>query len=245
MRFEFLAPDAAEAARGTRPALRSPIEWAHRAAGGRLGERAGWNLVSDYGEPAREAAACERSVGVADLSLLGKIELQAEPATVSSIVSGLIGGAVEAGRATLHAGTWWCPMSPSRVIAVSWPEDTPRVREALESAAGGGSYAAVVETTAAWGSNAIVGPLARETFARTMALDLRPGSFGELAFAPVSVARTPGLVLRAGGDSFLHLFGAGYADYNWTVFVDAAQSLSGRAVGVNALPDAFKQEPRT
>jgi glycine cleavage system aminomethyltransferase T len=94
----------------------------------------------------------------------------------------------------------------------------------------------VVETTAAWGSNAIVGPQARETFARTMALDLRPGSVGELGFAPVSVARTPGLVLRVEGDSFLHLFGAGYADYTWTVFVDAAESLGGRAVGVDALP---------
>jgi glycine cleavage system aminomethyltransferase T len=237
MNFEFLAPDAAGAVGGGRPALRSPIEYAHRDAGARLGERAGWNVVSDYGEPEKEAAACARSVGVADLSCLGKLEIQAEPNTVSAIVSGLTGGgAVEAGRAMLHEGTWWCPMSPSRVIAVTWPEDTPRVREGLESAGGGGSFASVVETTAAWGSNAVVGPLARETFARTMALDLRPGSFGELAFAPVSVARTPGLVLRTGGDSFLHLFGAGYAEYTWTVFVDAAESLGGRAVGADALP---------
>ena len=222
---------------GNRPPQRSPIEYAHRDAGARLSERAGWNLVSDYGDPAKEAAACKASVGVADLSCLGKLELQAAPETVSAIVSGLIGGAaLEPGRATLHEGTWWCPMSPSRVIAVSWPEDTPRVREALESAGGGGSFASVVETTAAWGSNAVVGPQARETFARTMALDLRPGSFGELDFAPVSVARTPGLVLRVEGDSFLHLFGAGYADYTWTVFVDAAESLGGRAVGVDALP---------
>ena len=59
----------------------------------------------------------------------------------------------------------------------------------------------------------------------------------------VRAARSAGLaetddpvVLRVEGDSFLHLFGAGYADYTWTVFVDAAKSLGGRAVGVNALP---------
>ena len=64
---------------------------------------------------------------------------------------------------------------------------------------------------------------------------MRPDRFAERAFAPVSVARTPGMVLREGGNRFLHLFGAGYAHYNWTVFVDAAEHLGGRAVGVEAL----------
>lgn len=240
MSFEFLAPDAAEPVNGSLPALRSPIEYAHRDAGANLRERAGWNLVADYGAPEKEAAACQRSVGVADLACLGKVEIQAAPGTIASIVAGLAGGAsLERGLATLHEGTWWCPMSPSRAIAVTRPEDTARVREALETADSGAGFASVVETTAAWGSNALVGPLARETFARTMALDLRPGSFPEHGYAPVSVARTPGMVLRLGGDSFLHLFGAGYADYTWTVFVDAAESLGGRAVGVDALPGEF------
>ena len=236
MRFEFLAPDAAIAVNRDTPRLRSPIEWSHRDAGANLGERAGWNVVSDYGDPKGEAAACARSVGVADLSCLGKIELQATPDTVASIVSSVAGGeAPELGRARLHDGVWWCRMAPSRVIAITQPEDTPRVRDAMEEA-DAATFAALVETTAAWGSNAVVGPQSRETFARTMALDLRPESFPELGFAPVSVARTPGLVLRVEGDSFLHLFGAGYADYTWTVFEDAAKGLGGRGVGVDALP---------
>jgi hypothetical protein len=43
------------------------------------------------------------------------------------------------------------------------------------------------------------------------------------------------MILRQGGDRFLHLFGAGFADYVWTVFTDAARSLGGRAVGTEAL----------
>ena len=43
------------------------------------------------------------------------------------------------------------------------------------------------------------------------------------------------MVLREGGDRFLHLFGAGLRDYIWTVFVDAARALGGRAVGAEAL----------
>ena len=93
----------------------------------------------------------------------------------------------------------------------------------------------MTEVTTALGSNAVVGPLARETFARATALDLRPDRFAESGFAPVSVARTAGMILRERGDRYLHLFGAGYAQYVWTVFADAAEELGGRAVGSVAL----------
>src|SRR5262245_22002389 len=179
MRFEFLAPDAAAAADGARPPLRSSIEWVHRREGAEFAERAGWRVVSGYGQTESEAAACRESVAVADVSHLGKLEVQAEPAVISSIAPRLAGGArLAPGLATLHEEVWWCPMSPSRVIAVTPPEATGRVRDALEATAEtGGSFASVVETTAAWGSNAVVGPLAREAFARSSALDMRPERF--------------------------------------------------------------------
>ena len=251
MRFEFLAPDAAEAHDGARPLLRSPIEWVHRRGGAEFTERAGWRVVSGYGDPAAESAACRDQVALADLSHLGKVEVQADPPVLASIVSQLAGGSrLAPGLATLHDEVWWCPMSPSRVIAVTPPEATGRVRDALENADTGGSFASVIETTAAWGSNAVVGPRAREAFARSTALDLRPDRFGESAFAPVSVARTPGLVLRQQGDRFIHFFGAGYARYVWTVFIDAVEHLGGRPVGADALSGALHgvagaEEPRT
>jgi hypothetical protein len=43
------------------------------------------------------------------------------------------------------------------------------------------------------------------------------------------------MILRESGDRFLHLFGAGYAHYVWTVLIDAATQLGGRAVGTDAL----------
>ena len=234
MGYEFLAPDAAVAVADGRPPLRSQIEWRHLEAGARLGERSGWQVVDDYGDVDRERAACATTVGVADLSCLGKIEFQADPETVASIVSALAGGAsLELGRAQRHEDVWWCPVTTGRVLAVTPPERTAEVRGSIEQRAAA-RFASVVELTAAWGSNLVCGPLARETFARATALDMRPDHFPEGGFAPVSVARTPGLVLRTEGDRFLHLFGAGYAQYNWTVFVDAAQSLGGRAVGLEA-----------
>ena len=236
MSFEFLAPDSAVAFEGAMPPLRSPVEWVHRDGSASYAERAGWRLVADYGDPAGEAAACERSVGVADLSHLGKLEIQGEAEAVSGIVASLAEGAsVSPGQATLSHGVWWCPITPGRTLAVTPPEATARVRGELEAAAAGDAFISVCEQTTSFGSNAVVGPLARETFARSTALDLRPDVFVEGAFAPVSVARIPGMVLRVGTDSFLHLFGSGYANYVWSVFVDAAEHLGGRAVGVDAL----------
>ena len=43
------------------------------------------------------------------------------------------------------------------------------------------------------------------------------------------------MVLRQQPDLYLHLFGAGFADYIWTAFIDAAEHLGGRAVGTAAL----------
>lgn len=236
MTLEFLAPDAAEPFDGAAPATRSPIEWVHRDAGAELSERAGWRVVARYGDAVVEATACARAVGVADFSHLGKLELQAAPEAAARIVAGVAGGAaLELGRASLHDGVWWCPITAGRVLAITPPEATARVRDELEAAAAREPFASVCELTTALSSNAVCGPLARETFARSSALDLRPEVFGDAAFAPVSVARVPGMVLRTGADSFLHLFGAGYAQYIWTVFVDAAEHLGGRAVGVDAI----------
>ena len=243
MSFEFLAPDAAEPVNGTLPLLRSPIEWTLRDQGANFTERAGWRVATDYGNPSAELAACRDSAGVADLSHLGKLELQAEPGVTSSIIAELTGGgALAPGRAKSHEGVWWCPMALGRVLALTPPERTAEVRDRLEAAASAAPFASVIEMTAAYGSNALVGPLSRETFARTMALDLRADHFAEGDFAPVSVARTPGMVLRQRGDQFLHLFGAGFAHYVWTVFVDAARHLGGRAVGVTAIEAISTEE---
>ena len=122
MRFEFLAPDATVAVDGEPPAARSPIEWVHRRAGARIETRAGWRAVAGYDANGAESGACQRSVGVADLSFLGKLELQGNPADVAAIVAELAGGArLAPGQAAQADGTWWCPISPDRVLAVTPP----------------------------------------------------------------------------------------------------------------------------
>ena len=104
MSFEFLAPDAAAIFEGVAPTLRSPIEWAHRDAGAELGELSGWSVVTGYGAARREATACRRTVGVADLAHLGKLELQGPVASVAAIVASHAGGAKLEARVATEVG---------------------------------------------------------------------------------------------------------------------------------------------
>jgi glycine cleavage system aminomethyltransferase T len=223
--LEFLSPS-------TRALARSPMEGQARAAGGVLEQRDGWNVAVRFDGEEAERARCQTSVGFADLSHLGKIELQAAADELGAIA----GEELELGRATRSQDGWWCPYTPERAIALCQPGSLPDLRERLEGAAAErSSLASVIDVSTAFGALVLQGPLARETFARFTALDLRDVATPPGAFRPGSVARTPGAVLRESEERWLMLFGAALGQYVWTVVADAAGHLGGGPVGVDAL----------
>ena len=89
----------------------------------------------------------------------------------------------------------------------------------------------------------ILGPLAREVFARFTAIDLRPQVTPVHAWRPGSVARTGGAILCEAPDRYLMLFGAALGQYVWTLVADAAEHLGGGPVGVDALPPLAPPAP--
>ena len=194
---------------------RSPMERQALAAGARLEERDGWNVAVRFDGDEAERERLRASVGFADLSHLGKIEVQGTQAA-----------GLELGTATLEDCVWWLPYSRARAIALCPPADLPALRERLDDP---------VDVTTVFAALAMAGPLARELFARFTALDLRDSMTPVHAFRPGSVARTPGAVIRQSEDRWLMLFGAALGQYMWTVVADAAQSLGGGPVGVDSL----------
>jgi glycine cleavage system aminomethyltransferase T len=121
------------------------------------------------------------------------------------------------GTAARRNGAWWCPVTRERTLVM------------------GGADVDGLEVTTTLAALTVVGPLAREVFARFCALDLRPQAMPVGGFRPGSVARTPGYVLREDAERFLVLFGWALGEYLWTVVADAATSLGGAPIGVDAL----------
>ena len=237
MSLEFLAPDAAVAFNDSAPLARSPMERDTRAAGARFAARDGWNVAVGYGSAEREADAAARTAGWADVSHLGKLEVQAGRDDLAAIVSEVTGGArLELGRATRAGDAWWCPLTAERALVIADTAALPSLRERLEEAAAAATQrASVVEVTSIFAALTLVGPLAREVFARFCALDLRPRSLPVTGFRPGSIGRQPGLLVREGEDRFLFLFGWAVAHSMWTVVDDAGRHLGGVPIGVDAL----------
>jgi hypothetical protein len=184
---------------------RSPMERQARAAGARFEVRDGWNVAVAY----RGEADALRTVAFADASHLRKYEMQAHPPELP---------ALEFGRATVDGDSTWLPLTATRALVL-----------------GGEPPAGALEVTTGWAALRLAGPLARETFARFTAIDLRPQVTRPGDWRPGSVARTPGGILCEADDRYLMLFGAALGQYVWTVVADAAGHLGGGPVGDDAL----------
>jgi heterotetrameric sarcosine oxidase gamma subunit len=203
---------------------KSPMEPGAAAAGATFEERDGWKVAVSF--PGEDLSV----VGFADLSHIGKLEIQGDVAAIT-------GKRLELGRATPAAGVWWCPYSPTRAIVLCPAAQTAALRDHLTAlAADANGLASVIDVTTAQGAMTILGPQAREVFARFTAIDLRPQVTPVHAWRPGSVARTGGAILCEAPDRYLMLFGAALGQYVWTVVDDAARHLGGGPVGVDALP---------
>jgi heterotetrameric sarcosine oxidase gamma subunit len=133
-------------------------------------------------------------------------------------------------------GTWWCPVTPARVLVLSEPLDAAAVRAAVaRAAAEEPGTVSVLDVTCGLAALSLIGPQARELLARFCALDVRPALAPARAFRPGSVARTPGYVLVQREDSLLALVGWALGEYLWEVVADAAAALGGGPVGAEAL----------
>jgi heterotetrameric sarcosine oxidase gamma subunit len=232
MNLRFLTPAGTAPAGGDTPVARSPMEAAARAAGARYEVRDGWSVAVDFGSTAQqEATAAAETVGWADVSHLGKLEVQATPAELESIASAC-GAALELGEAVRHADAWWCRMTAVRALVIG---DLGPVRERIEAAAAGSERASVLDVTSAFAAITLTGPLAREVFARFSALDLRPERAPVHALRPGSIGRQPGILIREAEDRYLFLFGWATGEYMWSVVTDAGRHLGGRPIGAQAL----------
>lgn len=218
MNLDFLAPVAP--GEGDRaPIARSPMQGSAAQDGARFELRDGWNVAVDYGvTPVAEAA------GWADTSHLAKLELQGATDAIDTAA----GVPLPFGTAVRQDDAWWCRLTPTRALVVGV---SPAVHERLSSADG----INLVDATTSFAAITLVGPLAREVFARFSAIDVRPAITPVGALRPGSIARQPGILICEAEDRYLLLFGWATGEYVWSVVADAGHHLGGRPIGLDAL----------
>jgi glycine cleavage system aminomethyltransferase T len=235
--LEFTYVDGVATSERFKPVARTSMEHAAREAGARFEVRGGWNVAVSYGSPNVEAVACVETAGWADVSHLGKLELQAGEQDLAKIVAAVADGArLELGSAVRAAGAWWCPLTKRRALVICEPGALADLREKLSDASAGASApVSVIDVTTLFAAMTLVGPLAREVFARFCAADLRPAVTPLYGLRPGSIARQPGIILREDQDRFLFLFGWAIGHYMWTTVQDAGSHLGGVPVGLDAL----------
>jgi glycine cleavage system aminomethyltransferase T len=151
--LDFISPDRARDDLGFSPVLKSSMERRQRDAGASFEERDGWLVpVSFPGEADRLA-----TVGIADLSHLGKIEVRGT-------------GAPENGN-----GTVWYQVTPARALAICPYRDCFLLRGTLAR-----RFPWVLDQTGALSILAIVGPEATSVLRRLTHLHDLPAS-GDVA----------------------------------------------------------------
>ena len=229
MNLDFLSPVAPDSDSELTPIARSPMDASAAHDGARFEVRDGWNVAVDY-----QAAPVAETVGWADMSQIEKLELQGSGEAIEAAA----GFALPFGTAVRQDGAWWCRLTQTRAL-VTGAHPSPSVRERVNAADG----VNVVDVTTNFAALTIVGPLARELFARFSAIDLRPHVAAPGALRPGSVARQPGIVICEIEDRYLYLFGWAIGEYVWSVVADAGHHLGGRPIGVDALAMLPGPEP--
>jgi hypothetical protein len=216
--YAFLSP-AAVAATGTyTPALRTPMERVHVAAGASLTDVAGWRVATYPAESAE--------LWIADRSHLGKLDLRG----TAEEMDGLTGG-LEPGQARDDGGVWTLRLTATHGYVIC---EFDRVAE-LRTRIGG----AAVDITCAMAAVEIGGEQWREVFMRSSGSDVRESRFPANTCVAGSVMRCGALMLNA-GDRLLMLIGWEFGEYFWESILDAGVNLG--ITPVSPLGNPVKQE---
>jgi len=205
--LDFLSPSLAEGA-----VARSAAERVFAAAGAIFDERDGWRVPTIV--PDTEAYAS--TVGIADLSQLGKLDVRPAPPETPEPVAGAERLPRSATKSVVYR------LSPRRALVLFAERDRAEVAASLDASS------QVLDVTGAYTVLAVTGPQARALVSRLTHLHHFP-SGGE-------VAHVTAHVLPA-GDGFRILVAQELGHYLAEVALDRAQALGGGLVGVDALPE--------
>jgi glycine cleavage system aminomethyltransferase T len=214
----------------SRQTLDSPIPASCLAAGAMLHERDGHLVAADYGSVPGEIAVCMKSVGLADRSDLGTLELRAATSLLDRALAARLGDPpVAPGAARRLRDVWYLRLDARRALLVGGHRalaSSPPIGKGADRA-----DLACKDIGAKVAIVSVIGPRAgRLMAAAQLPDDLAIGALGRDPADPSVIA-----ILRESQRRLLVLVTASDADAIWARLLHAGEPLGAAFVGYDAL----------
>jgi glycine cleavage system aminomethyltransferase T len=201
------------------PPLRSPLASIHAAFGSDVTIEDGAEVVRSYGDPDRERAALSDTIGLADVTVMSKIDIRGdlEPALASAHVDG--GGRI--------AKDW----------AVVFAAPGPAADRVAAMQAAVGTAAMVTDVTHLYAGFALAGPSLWDALARLTSWNPSGLDVGSATGAPIADVRAI-VRRREASVPVMEIWVAmEFARYAWRSLLEVVERLGGEPVGWDPLRD--------
>ena len=199
------------------PPLRSPLASMHAAFGSDVTIEGGAEIVRSYGDPERERAALSDTIGLADVTVMSKIDVRGD-------VDPALSSALDDGVARI-AKDW----------AVVFAAPGPVADRVAAMQAAVGTAAMVTDVTHLYAGFALAGPSLSDALARLTSWDPSGLDVGGATGAPIADVRAI-VRRREASVPVMEIWVAmEFARYAWRSILEVVERLGGEPVGWDAL----------
>jgi sarcosine oxidase subunit alpha len=217
------------------PVARTPLHDWHAAHGARFVERDGWQVVSAYSTPEREAEAARAGLGLADVSAFAKLSLHSRVSV----------DLAPRGVALLPGPALACRLTEDQLLLLGSTPNGAVLRERAANLAGAQAVPPL-DVTSAYAAFCLLGPRSEELLHRLTQLDVRPAQFPLNSCAETALAGVEALLVRS-ADLALPvvrvLVGWDVGEYVWERLLEAGRAGGITPVGLDALALPSRSAP--
>ena len=203
----------------------------------------GWQRPARFGPVEEELQRLQSTVGLLDISPLGKLSILGEGAEISLRASFPDISLPNVGTASRQKPADWpgsdpivlARLAPDEIMALTGIDRGVHLASALEAADG---CTHVVDLTSAMAGVRVTGPESRPVLAAITDLDTSDSSFPNMSCAGLKAAGIRVVILRSDlrqTPSYDLFFARDFGEYMWEVLLEAAEEQGGGPVGLEAM----------
>ncbi len=225
------------------PERRTAMYHAQLSIGAVMSDADGWELPLHYGNAVQEAAWLRETVGISDVSPIGKVRVigteaaQALTGLFPGAAEQTVNGVVEADSTLERGGKLLSVRLAQDEFLVLAPAGVASfVIEAIQS--GNPNCAYAIDVTSGLCGFAIVGPATQRLMSCITEVDVAPHALPDLTCVQSRFADVQALLIRRDVNGLaMYQFYAGreFGEYLWEVFVETASDVGGGPAGTQAL----------